>query len=213
MEMFYLHKNYYRKNRDIRAALGLKQDEKYVIVRFVSWEAHHDMGFSGLTSENKVSAVKEFSRYARVFISSESDLPQELQSYSIKFSPDLMHDVLAEASLYFGEGATMAMESAVLGTPAIYINPNWLGYTLEAERSGLLFNFKEDSASQVKAIEKGLEILRDPDSKALIISRSEELSCHKIDPTAFLVWFVENWPESFREMKVNPDFQKKFMIQ
>lgn len=213
MEMFYLHKNYYRKNRDIKTALGLKRGEKYVVVRFVSWEAHHDMGFSGLTTENKVRAVEEFSKFARVFISSESALPEELQPYSFELAPELIHDVLAGASLYFGEGATMAMESAVLGTPAIYINPNWLGYTLEAERRGLIYNFREDPASQGKAIEMGLKILRDPDSKAVFSSRSEELSENKIDPTAFLVWFVENWQESFRVMKSNPEFQNKFKIQ
>lgn len=29
----------------------------------------------------------------------------------------------------------------------------------------------------------------------------------KIDVTAFLVWFIENWPESFKIMKENPDYQ------
>jgi len=32
----------------------------------------------------------------------------------------------------------------------------------------------------------------------------------KIDVTAFLVWFIENWPESFNIMKENPDYQYRF---
>jgi len=32
----------------------------------------------------------------------------------------------------------------------------------------------------------------------------------KIDVTAFIVWFVENWPESFKIMKENPDYQLNF---
>jgi hypothetical protein len=32
----------------------------------------------------------------------------------------------------------------------------------------------------------------------------------KIDMTAFLVWFVENYPESSATIKENPDYQNKF---
>jgi hypothetical protein len=32
----------------------------------------------------------------------------------------------------------------------------------------------------------------------------------KIDVTAFMVWFIENYPESKRIMKENPDYQYKF---
>ncbi len=36
--------------------------------------------------------------------------------------------LLAYATLFIGEGATMASECAVLGTPAIYVNSLQLGY-------------------------------------------------------------------------------------
>ena len=32
----------------------------------------------------------------------------------------------------------------------------------------------------------------------------------KIDVTAFLVWFIENYPESVSIMKENPDYQMRF---
>jgi hypothetical protein len=32
----------------------------------------------------------------------------------------------------------------------------------------------------------------------------------KIDVTAFLVWFIENYPESVRIMREDPDYQEKF---
>jgi hypothetical protein len=32
----------------------------------------------------------------------------------------------------------------------------------------------------------------------------------KIDVTAFMVWFVENYPESAKIMKENPDYQWRF---
>ena len=32
----------------------------------------------------------------------------------------------------------------------------------------------------------------------------------KIDVTAFMVWFIENYPGSFRIMKEEPDYQYRF---
>jgi hypothetical protein len=33
----------------------------------------------------------------------------------------------------------------------------------------------------------------------------------KVDLTGMLVWFVENWPESFNKAKLNPAFQNEFI--
>ena len=41
--------------------LGVTKDEKYVIIRFVAWNASHDLGHKGISIENKINAVKEFS--------------------------------------------------------------------------------------------------------------------------------------------------------
>jgi hypothetical protein len=32
----------------------------------------------------------------------------------------------------------------------------------------------------------------------------------KIDVTAFMVWFIENYPESVKVIKENPDYQHRF---
>jgi len=48
--------------------------------------------------------------------------------------PHEMHKVLAEADLYIGEGATMASECAMLGTPAIYINKLEVSYVTEESK-------------------------------------------------------------------------------
>ena len=62
----------------MKELLGLKGNKKYVLLRFVAWNAHHDIGHSGLSIEMKFKAVKEFSKYAQVFISSEKELPDDL---------------------------------------------------------------------------------------------------------------------------------------
>ena len=81
--------------------------------------------------------IKTLSKYAKVFISSEDSLPDEFRPWQISIPPEKMHDALAYATLFIGEGATMASECAVLGTPAIYVNSLQLGYLFEEEKYGL----------------------------------------------------------------------------
>ena len=63
---------------------------------------------------------------------------------------------------------------------------------------------------QEKAILKGTEILKDDTSKQKARELSNSMVRSKIDVTAFLSWFIENYPESFRIMKENPDYQERF---
>ena len=54
-EILYLHSNYFKPNRDIINILNVVENEKYVIMRFVSWNAHHDVGQKGLNIATKES--------------------------------------------------------------------------------------------------------------------------------------------------------------
>lgn len=210
MELMYLNEKYYKPDPSIKKILDVGDNEKYVIMRFVSWAAHHDAGLSGLSIENKINAVKQFSKYARVFISDEKGLSCELKQYHIPIPPERIHDALYYSTLFFGEGATMASESALLGTPTIYINHNWLGYTNEEERHGLLFSYKANHEDQINAIEKGIELLKVVDIKTDWRKRRDKFLADKIDPTAFLVWFVENYPNSAVIMRKDPGCQYSF---
>ena len=122
MELCYLHPKYFNPNSSILNLLGVDKDEKYIIMRFVSWNASHDIGHSGLSLEMKYKAIKELSQHAKVFISSEGELPEDLIQYQIKIPVEKMHDALYYATMYFGDGGTMASESAVLGTPSILVS-------------------------------------------------------------------------------------------
>lgn len=205
LELCYLHPNYFKPDPSVLDLLKVKKDEKYVIMRFVSWQASHDIGQSGLSLEMKKKAVKEFSKYARVFISSEGGLPDDLKRYQIKIPPEKMHDALAFATLFVGEGATMASECAVLGTPAIYVNSLEVGYCTEQEKKyGLVFNYRNSDG----VLEKAQELLRIPNLKQEWQKRRQKMLSDKIDVTAFMVWFVENYPDSVNIMKENPDYHQ-----
>ncbi len=210
IELFYLHPNRFHPIGDVSSLLGTIKDEPFIIMRFVSWDAYHDKGLTGFTDENKIKAVKEFSKFAKVFITSEKELPKLLEPYRIKIPPEKMHDVLAHAILFFGESATMASESAVLGTPAIFLNENWFGSTDEEKEYGLLFSYRENHDKQLNAIQKGVELLKNPNLNISMQQNRREFLINKIDSTAFMVWFIENYPKSFQIMKDDPDYQYNF---
>jgi predicted glycosyltransferase len=207
MELAALHQHYYTPNPDIYQILGLKPEEKFILFRFVSWNASHDIGQKGMPYSEKARLINELSKYAKVLISSEAELPFNLKQYQIMVPSHRMHDVQAFASLFIGEGATMASECAVLGTPAIYINSLAVGYcTEEEDKYQLVFNFRTPTG----ILEKALELIKMPNLHEVFQQRRQKLLNDKIDLTAFMVWFVENYPQSFKIMKEDPEYQVRF---
>ena len=210
-ELAYLHPKRFAPDEGVLKELGVRKGEKYVIMRFVSWQASHDQGHTGISLENKVRAVREFQKHARVFISSESILPRDLAQHKIPIKPERIHDAMAFAFLLYGESATMISEGAVLGTPGIYIDNTGRFYTKELENKyGMVFNFSESEHDQMDSIDKGLEILTNVDKQSLWSMRKKNMLRHKIDTSSFMVWFIENYPKSFRIMRKNPDYQYRF---
>ena len=210
-ELLYLHPKYFTPDPSISEMLGVRKNERYVILRFVSWTAHHDIGHTGIKLDIKRKAVREFSKYARVLISSEKELPEDLEKYRIKILPQKMHDSLYNATILYGESATMASECAVLGTPAIYLDNNGRPYTdEEEERYGLVFNYSESLDDQELSIRKGIELIKQVNVKQEWEIRRQKMLSEKIDATCFMVWLFENCPERSRIMKENPAYQYRF---
>lgn len=210
-ELAYLHPHYFTPDKSILQELSIDENEKYVIIRFVAWNATHDVGHKGISYKSKLKAIKDFEKYARVFISSESELPAELKKYKMNIPPHKMHNALVFASLLWAESFTMPSECSVLGVPSV-INHNTKSYYLyeQENKYGLCFNYTESNEDQLKAIEKGVEILQTPDIKEQWQEKRKRMLADKIDVTAFLVWFVENYPDSVRVMKTDPAYQYRF---
>ncbi|MCG2810714.1 MAG: DUF354 domain-containing protein [Candidatus Aminicenantes bacterium] len=206
-ELAYLHSKRYAPDPKILETLGFATDEKYVVLRFISWNASHDFGCKGLGFEEKKVLIAEIAKYAKIIISSEVDLPEFLKKYQLSIPPHLIHDVLAFATLYIGEGATMASECAMLGTPAIYINAQDVHTIREQEtKYGLVFSYRDFDG----VVEKALKLIKIPDLRNEFRLKKEKMISENIDLTAFLVWFVENYPSSKEIMKENPEYQLQF---
>lgn len=200
-ELLYLHPKRYKKDDTILEKLNVKRDEKYVILRFVSWNATHDMGHNGISYENKVLAVEEFSKYAKVFISSEKPLPEYLEPYCIPIKAEEMHSAMAHASLIFGESATMVSEGIMMGVPGVYLDNTGRLYTNEfQEKYSMCYNYSESEEDQQLAIQKGAELIKN-DAKSTLVDQYKRLMNDNVDVTSFLTWFIENYPASKEKTK------------
>lgn len=198
-ELAYLHPKVFTPDDSILVKLGVEKGEKYAIVRFVAWAATHDIGHKGMSPHNKMKLVESLAKHARVFISSEDDLPLELIKYRIQIEPVEMHNALAFAHIFVGESSTMATESALLGVPAIYVNDSQLGYIRDIESSGLIYSYTESDDDQESAIRKASEIVQSNDNTKYRDLRNQ-LLCNKVDLSSFLFWFLTNYPDSKQEM-------------
>ena len=208
MELFYLSKKYFRPDISIYDPLGLKPNERFVLIRFVSWNALHDKGQSGLSDVFKLKLVKELNKIVKVYISSEGEMPDELERFRLKIPPQLIHHVLYFAELFIGEGATMASECAALGTPAIYVNSLNAGTLINQEKEGLIHNYRSESG----VLELAFKILNNPNKKKDIKNKLKELNKHRIELTDFLFWLILNYPESKKTIFANNNWIKQFKL-
>jgi predicted glycosyltransferase len=204
----YLHPNRFIPDPSILGELGVNKDEKFVIIRFISWKASHDVGQMGFTLEEKIKLVKEIEKHAIPFITSEGKIPESLQKYKMQIQPHRIHDALYYARMYVGEGATMATEAAMLGTPSIYVNTLRMGVNDEEEQFGLMKQYEGVKDSEANIFKDIAQMIGTP--KKEWINKRDKLLESKIDVTAFIVWFLENYPASVRIMKENPEYQNRF---
>lgn len=192
-ELAYLHPNYFKPDPSVLDELNIKNSDTFIVIRLVSWNAIHDIDECGINNLTKL--VQKLKNYGPVFISSECALDRELEQYRILVND--LHSLLYYATLYIGEGTTVAAECAVLGTHAIYINTRKTGYTNELERDyGLIYCFSNKEDMESKAIKKAIDLLNTTDLKNSGKIKRCRLLKEKIDVTQFMVWFIEDYPGS-----------------
>lgn len=189
-ELAYLHPNRFTPDPSILDEVGLSPRDRFAILRLNAWKAAHDVGDGGFSEvTDVVSRLTETG--TEVLITSEPDLPPELEAYEASVPLDRMHDLMAHANLVIGESATMAAEAAVLGTPAVFISTSRRGYTDEmGDRYGLVFTFS-GADRQEAGIERAVEILADDDREKWK-RRRETLLADKEDTTAFILDQIED---------------------
>lgn len=184
-ELAYLHPDRFEPDPDVLETVGFGEGDSFAILRLNAWRAAHDVGDGGLDDIRDVVERVE-STGTDVVVTSEPDLPPDLARYEYDVSIDRMHDLLYYADLLVGESATMAAESAVLGTPAVFISSSRRGYTDElGDRYGLVFTFS-GADRQEAGVERAVSILNESDDGTWR-QRRERVLEDKIDTTDFIL--------------------------
>jgi predicted glycosyltransferase len=182
MELAYLHPSVFKPSNDAFKILGIEPNTPYAIVRFVSWGANHDVGQRGMSADEKRSVIDLLSSQYRVFISSEADLPADLQPMLLNIQASELHTVLHSAQLYIGEGATMAAEACMLGIPAIYTNTLTAGTLHEMEKRGLLRIFKHETEKIREVVQS---VISEPELRKRAQERRDQMLEECDNPTDF----------------------------
>lgn len=185
-ELAYLHPDRFTPRPDRLRRAGVDPDERYFVLRFVSWSAHHDLGRRGFSTAAKRRLVETLARHGSVYVSSEDRLPADLRQHRLPVAPDLVHDLLACADLYVGDSQTMTTESAVLGTPAVRSNAfvaDDMGNFRELEDDyGLVRSILDED----EAVRQADAFARDPPT-ATWRRRRRRLLADTIDVSSFVV--------------------------
>ena len=183
-ELAYLHPNYFTPKLETLKSIGLKKNDVFFILRFVGWEAMHDIGHNGISIENKRKLIRLLNPLGRVIISSEKKLDDEFEKYRMSTCPTKMHDLLYYCSLFVGDGGTMASESAVLGTPSVHVSSLDAGVLKEQVKYGLLTSLRNDK-ELIKIVEKKMSnIATEKKQNRLIVKKMLE---EQQDVTSFML--------------------------
>lgn len=193
-ELAYLHPNVFTLSSTILSRLGVEDGEKYFILRFNAFKAHHDVNEHGLSPDQKRVLIKTLEKYGKIFITTERDIDAEFKQYQIKIDPVDMHDALYFATMFIGDSQTMASEAAVLGTPSIRCNTfvRRISYLDEQEdQYGLTYGFRPENFD--KLLLKIEELLNTENLKHIWETKRRKMLEDKVDFSAYLEKFVTEY--------------------
>ncbi len=208
MKLSYLHPNVYTSQKS-----KVLVDAPYVLLRIASLTAHHDFGISGLDFDLIRTLLKHINKLDRnVVISSEVEIQDQfINQYAIKINPSDIHHYLNFADLFIGDSQSMSVEAAMLGTPSIRIS-SFVGQISVLEELEhvyqLTFGIKPENKKGI--FDKLDELLGIENLKEVFQLRRQKMLSEKIDVMAYVVWFIENYPESAKIMKEDPEYQERF---
>ena len=140
--------------------------------------------------------------FATGFISPEGPLAKELEGYRLSIPYERIHHVLYYAQLLVTDTQTMATEAAILGTPTVrcnsFVDKVHVGNFDELEQKyDLIYSIRDHK----QAMQKAIELIQQPDVKDQWAKKRKNLLSDKIDVTQFMIDFIENYPDSFKEHK------------
>jgi hypothetical protein len=205
-KLAYLHPRWFLNTRKIKF-----NHKKRILIRLVNMSAYHDVFAKGLSNTLLSQFIDKYKNNCDINISSERELPAFFEQYRLVIEPNNMHDVLLNTDLFIGDSQSMAVEASLLGVPNIRINSfsDKISILNEIEKKyKLTLSLNQEKANEL--IDQSELILSDNNAITKHGQQRNIMLADKIDVTAFMVWFFENYPKSFKIMRENPDYQYNF---
>jgi predicted glycosyltransferase len=206
MKLAYLHPVHFKL-----PSVSFELNEPFALIRLSKLDAHHDDGIGGISLSFLKEIIGLVKEKMMVYITSEKSLSKDLDQYKLRIETDKIHYYLKRAKLLISDSQSMSVEAAMLGTPSIRISDFYGRISVLnelEEKYGLTFGFLPSDKTSI--ISKTKELLTLENIKQIFHERTRKMLDDKIDVTRFMVWFIENYPESARIMKENPEYQNRF---
>lgn len=187
-ECAYLHPETFTPSPGVLSKYGISPDESFSVVRFIAWEASHDIGITPATAAQKQKLVQELAAIGKVLQVPEQKANQGFTINAEAIAPEDYHTLLYHARCCVTEGATTAAEAVLLGTPALYINPILVCYLRELARLELLRvpNSGEEPSDALARMMGGEE------TKDAFRQRTRDFVASQDNVLDFVVRLVEN---------------------
>ena len=211
-KLAYINPAYFYPDEEIvRKYIG--NVDAYFIIRVVSLTAGHDITgkHTGIDDDVLDKLIQLMEPKGKVLISSERPLSSKYERYRLDVPPSCMHHLMQYASLFIADSQSMCFEAGLMGIPYIRFNDfvGKISVLNEVEDVyGLGYGVRTNETERLLDLTAALmkkENLREEWKK-----KKEQLLGDKIDVNAFWKWFIENYPESKRIMKENPNYQYRF---
>lgn len=209
-ELAYLHPSVFEPDVSVLEEQGLMPRQPFFMVRLVAFAAHHDGGKKGISPGMLDRIVQTLQPHGRIVLTHEIPGQSIPGTETLRINPARIHHLMAFARMVISDGQTMCSEAACLGIPSVRIS-DFAGRisTLEQleKKWKLSFGFRPVAAEQ--AIEKIQELLTIAPHE--FRSRRDAMVKESLRLTDLFVWLIEHWPDSFSELKKNPESLHRFI--
>jgi uncharacterized protein len=211
MKLGYLHPKVFEKDEEIINRYHFPK--RFILIRLSALKAYHDHGIGGIDRHllEKLISICKRNNY-EVRISTEAEIFPEFEKYKLNIDKKDIHHTLCAASVLISDSQSMSVEAAMLGTPSIRYS-DFAGRisVLEELEKKYELTFGIPVGNEDTLFSKIQELLDSVNLYETFQKRRAKMLSEKINLSPFLVWFIENFPQSSRTMKENPEFQYRFL--
>jgi hypothetical protein len=182
----------------------------YYLIRLSSLDAHHDDNIKGFNAYILRKVINLLNDKGNIFISSESTLPNEFSNYKLNANINVIHHIMYYADIYIGDSQSMAVEAAVLGVPSIRFSDfaGKISVLEDLEKNyGLTYGYKTSDSD--KLLHKLQQFLENGNLRSEWQNRRKIMLNDKIDVTSFWLWFIDKYPDSYKALRIDPNYWEK----